>query len=40
MITDFGRLVILLNREVLKINYNTQNEKIAGITGKTLVVGR
>ena len=34
------RLVkILLNREVSKMNYNTQNEKIKSITEKTLIVG-
>lgn len=30
---------ILLNSEVLKMNYNTQNAKIASITEKTLIVG-
>ena len=36
----FGRLVkILFNREVSKMNYNTQNAKIASITERTLIVG-
>ena len=36
----FGWLVkILFNREVSKMNYNTQNAKIASITEKTLIVG-
>ena len=30
---------ILLNSEVLEMNYNTQNAKIASITEKTLIVG-
>ena len=39
-IIDFRRLVkILLNREVSKMNCNTQNAKIASITEKTLIVG-
>lgn len=37
---DFARLVkILLNREVSKMNCNTQNAKLGTITEKTLVVG-
>ena len=35
-----NRLVkILLNRTVSKMNYNTQNSKIASITERTLIIG-
>ena len=34
-----GRLVVLLNREVSTMKFNTQNAKIEAITEKTLVLG-